>query len=95
MQLYKFLARRTDSKFNKTILKRLCQSRTNKSPISIRKIQHFMKVCEPSRDPSSGCDAMLWHATPSAPIASSAPVGWRSVAFSPFCAVHGSDVTAG
>jgi len=43
VKLYKFLARRTDSKFNKTILKRLCQSRTNKSPISIRKIQHFMK----------------------------------------------------
>jgi hypothetical protein len=39
---------------------------------------------EPSRDSSSGCDAMLWHATPSAPIASSAPVCWRSVAFSPF-----------
>merc|ERR1711990_805861 len=26
-----------------TILKRLCQSRTNKSPISVRKLQHFMK----------------------------------------------------
>merc|ERR1719178_499454 len=43
VKLYKFLARRTDSKFNATILKRLCQSRTNKSPISVRKLQHFMK----------------------------------------------------
>merc|ERR1711918_47287 len=42
-KLYKFLARRTDSKFNKVILKRLCQSRTNKSPISVRKLQYFMK----------------------------------------------------
>merc|ERR1719456_1100435 len=43
VKLYKFLARRTDSKFNATILKRLCQSRTNKSPISVRKLKHFMK----------------------------------------------------
>merc|ERR1711934_1327405 len=43
VKLYKFLARRTDSKFNKVILKRLCQSRTNKSPISVRKLQYFMK----------------------------------------------------
>merc|ERR1712159_925233 len=43
VKLYKFLSRRTDSKFNDVILKRLCQSRTNKSPISVRKLQHFMK----------------------------------------------------
>merc|ERR1711990_398591 len=43
VKLYKFLSRRTESKFNDVILKRLCQSRTNKSPISVRKLQHFMK----------------------------------------------------
>merc|ERR1711871_508291 len=43
VKLYKFLARRTDSKFNQVVLKRLCQSRTNKSPMSVRKLQHFMK----------------------------------------------------
>jgi hypothetical protein len=65
--MYKFLARRTDSKFNKTILKRLCQSRTNKSPISIRKIQHFMKVYStPRAFPGFvewvRCDAMACYA---------------------------------
>lgn len=38
MKLYKFLARRTDSNFNKTILRRLMASKTNKPPISLSKI---------------------------------------------------------
>ncbi|EPY50895.1 60S ribosomal protein L18 [Schizosaccharomyces cryophilus OY26] len=38
VKLYRFLARRTDSRFNKTILKRLFQSKTNRPPISISKI---------------------------------------------------------
>ena len=37
-QLYKFLARRTDSKFNKVVLKRLNQSRTTKYPISLSRL---------------------------------------------------------
>lgn len=37
-QLYRFLARRTDSKFNKVVLKRLFQSKTNRPPLSISRI---------------------------------------------------------
>ena len=38
IKLYKFLARRTDSKFNKIVLKRLSQSNTIRYPISISKL---------------------------------------------------------
>ena len=38
IKLYKFLARRTDSKFNEVVLKRLCQSNTTRYPISLSKI---------------------------------------------------------
>ena len=35
VKLYRFLARRTDSKFNKAVLKRLFQSRVNRPPMSL------------------------------------------------------------
>ncbi|RIB12093.1 eukaryotic ribosomal protein L18, partial [Gigaspora rosea] len=38
VKLYRFLARRTDSKFNKVVLKRLYMSRVNKPPISISRL---------------------------------------------------------
>ncbi|ORX40019.1 60S ribosomal protein L18-B [Kockovaella imperatae] len=38
VKLYRFLARRTDSRFNKVILKRLFMSKINRPPISISKI---------------------------------------------------------
>ncbi|EEB08195.2 60S ribosomal protein L18, partial [Schizosaccharomyces japonicus yFS275] len=38
VKLYRFLARRTDSRFNKAVLKRLFQSKTNRPPISVSKI---------------------------------------------------------
>merc|ERR1711971_553055 len=38
VKLYKFLARRTDSKFNKVILKRLNMSGRNKPPLSLSKL---------------------------------------------------------
>merc|ERR1711943_169798 len=41
-KLYKFLARRTDSKFNKVIFKRLNMSRRNKPPLSLSKLSKFM-----------------------------------------------------
>merc|ERR1712129_33463 len=41
-KLYKFLARRTDSKFNKVILKRLNTTRRNRPPMSMRKLSKFM-----------------------------------------------------
>merc|ERR1719230_2298850 len=37
-KLYKFLARRTDSKFNKVVFKRLNMSRRNKPPVSLSKL---------------------------------------------------------
>ncbi|KAK1279507.1 60S ribosomal protein L18-2 [Acorus gramineus] len=41
-QLYRFLVRRTGSKFNAVILKRLFMSKTNKPPISISRLAKFM-----------------------------------------------------
>eukprot|EP00927_Polykrikos_kofoidii_P005754 TRINITY_DN1228_c0_g1_i2.p3 TRINITY_DN1228_c0_g1~~TRINITY_DN1228_c0_g1_i2.p3 ORF type:complete len:187 (+),score=28.55 TRINITY_DN1228_c0_g1_i2:79-639(+) len=38
IKLYKFLSRRTDSKFNKVILKRLNMARRNKPPLSLSKL---------------------------------------------------------
>ncbi|KIY71753.1 60S ribosomal protein L18 [Cylindrobasidium torrendii FP15055 ss-10] len=38
VKLYRFLARRTDSSFNKTVLHRLFLSKVNKAPISLSKI---------------------------------------------------------
>jgi ribosomal protein L18E len=42
-KLYKFLARRTDSKFNMVILKRLNMARRNKPPLSLSKLVKNMK----------------------------------------------------
>merc|ERR1712054_383817 len=42
VKLYRFLARRTDAKFNKVVLKRLFTSRTNRHPISIKNVAKFM-----------------------------------------------------
>ncbi|GAB7360825.1 hypothetical protein MBLNU230_g0811t1 [Neophaeotheca triangularis] len=38
VKLYRFLARRTDSNFNQTVLRRLHMSRINKAPMSLSKI---------------------------------------------------------
>lgn len=43
LQLYQFLVRRTDSKFNKVVLKRLYMSRTNRPPLSLSKLAKFME----------------------------------------------------
>ncbi|EOD35516.1 hypothetical protein EMIHUDRAFT_433854 [Emiliania huxleyi CCMP1516] len=42
VKLYRFLARRTDAKFNKVVLKRLFTSKTNRPPMSIKSIAKFM-----------------------------------------------------
>jgi large subunit ribosomal protein L18e len=44
VKLYKFLARRTASKFNETIVKRLITSRKNKAPLSLSKVVEHMKT---------------------------------------------------
>lgn len=43
IKLYKFLARRTPSKFNKAISKRLNMSRTSRPPLSLKHIAKYMK----------------------------------------------------
>ncbi|ONK78696.1 uncharacterized protein A4U43_C02F21480 [Asparagus officinalis] len=43
VKLYKFLVRRTGSSFNAVILKRLFMSKTNKPPISLKRLATFMK----------------------------------------------------
>ncbi|GJN35999.1 hypothetical protein PR202_gb24822 [Eleusine coracana subsp. coracana] len=42
LQLYRFLVRRTKSNFNAVILKRLFMSKTNRPPISLRRLSKFM-----------------------------------------------------
>ena len=41
--MYAFLARRTDSSFNKVILRRLNQSRLNRYPLSLSRIAKNLK----------------------------------------------------
>ena len=41
VKLYKFLARRTTAKFNKTVLKRLLNSRVNRAPVSLSRIAKY------------------------------------------------------
>merc|ERR1712109_348149 len=43
VKLYRFLARKTDAKFNKVILKRLFMSKTNRPPVSLARITRRMK----------------------------------------------------
>merc|ERR1719365_373312 len=43
VKLYHFLARRTNSNFNKVVLKRLFMSRTNRPPLAISKLARMMK----------------------------------------------------
>lgn len=38
LQLYRFLARRTNSTFNQVVLKRLFMSRTNRPPLSLSRM---------------------------------------------------------
>jgi len=43
VKLYKFLARRTDSKFNEIVMRRLFMSKTNRPPLSIARLIRQMK----------------------------------------------------
>jgi large subunit ribosomal protein L18e len=46
IKLYKFLARRTDSKFCATVLKRLHMSKVNKPPIGLARLSKYMSSKE-------------------------------------------------
>jgi len=43
VKLYRFLARRTGTKFNEIVLKRLFMSRTNRPPLSLSRLVRHMK----------------------------------------------------
>jgi hypothetical protein len=43
VKLYRFLARRTGSKFNKILLKRLFMSNSNRPPLSLSRLVRHMK----------------------------------------------------
>lgn len=43
VQLYRFLARRTDSAFNATVLKRLCMSNTSRPAVSLANVADAVK----------------------------------------------------
>ena len=43
VELYRFLARRTDSSFNKIVLQRLYMSKNNRAPMSISRIAQLLK----------------------------------------------------
>merc|ERR1712038_383292 len=43
VKLYRFLARRTDSKFNQVVLKRLFMSRRNRQPLSLSRLSSNAK----------------------------------------------------
>ncbi|ORE08379.1 60S ribosomal protein L18-B [Rhizopus microsporus var. microsporus] len=43
VKLYRFLARRTDAKFNKVVLKRLFMSRVNRPPVSLSRVVRSAK----------------------------------------------------
>ncbi len=38
VKLYRFLARRTESKFDKAVLKRLYMSKTNRAPLGLNRV---------------------------------------------------------
>ena len=42
VQLYKFLSRRTQSKFNRIVLKRLCMARRFRPPMSLKRLIRVM-----------------------------------------------------
>uniref|UniRef100_A0A8C5QJ11 Large ribosomal subunit protein uL15/eL18 domain-containing protein n=1 Tax=Leptobrachium leishanense TaxID=445787 RepID=A0A8C5QJ11_9ANUR len=44
VKLYRFLARRTNSNFNKVVLRRLFMSRTNRPPLSLSRLIRKMKM---------------------------------------------------
>jgi large subunit ribosomal protein L18e len=52
VKLYKFLAQRTKSKFNKTVASRLLKSRENRAPISLSRIGTVMRRKTVWMDPS-------------------------------------------
>ena len=51
LQLYRFLERRTDSSFNKIVLKRMFMSKMHRPPLSLSKLAQFMEGKVPRNTP--------------------------------------------
>jgi len=49
VKLYKFLARRTSSKFNDVVYRRLCMTKTNRPPVSTSKLVKLLKNKGPGK----------------------------------------------
>ena len=43
VKLYRFLARRTDSRFNKVVLRRLFMSKINRPPVSVSRVMYLSR----------------------------------------------------
>ena len=54
-QLYSFLERRTDSGFNKVVLRRLYQSKQHRAPISISRLARYVAGQVQLRGPVDTC----------------------------------------
>jgi large subunit ribosomal protein L18e len=59
VKLYKFLSRRTKSKFNKSVLKRLLNSRINRAPISLSKLVKFSQRKQVTESEKNGQEIIL------------------------------------
>ena len=59
VKLYKFLSRRTKSKFNKSVLKRLLNSRINRAPISLSKLVKFSQRKQITESEKNGQEIIL------------------------------------
>ena len=59
VKLYKFLSRRTTSKFNKCVLKRLLNSRINRAPVSLTKLAKYVERKSVQEAKSKGNDIVF------------------------------------
>ena len=59
VKLYKFLARRTTSSFNKCVLKRLLNSRVNRTPVSLSKLTKYAQRKSVKDQKSKGNDIIF------------------------------------
>ena len=59
VKLYKFLSRRTTSKYNKCVLKRLLNSRVNRCPVSLSKLSKYAERKSVKEAKSKGNDVIF------------------------------------
>ena len=59
VKLYKFLTRRTSSSFNKCVLKRLLNSRVNRTPVSLSKLSKYVQRKSYEEEKKKGNDCIF------------------------------------